>query len=140
MFKIKNISDKKIEIIIFFISFFLFLILGIIITYTFNFLNNSNLIFEADNYRVINDISALSTNHYRINVHPLFLIIMQPIYYLLFSLTLNRMISIIILSSLVNVFSLTPYTIVGKSFPAGADITTFLAPAVICADAFSFDV
>ena len=37
-------------------------------------------------------------------------------------------------------FSFTPNTTVGKSFPAGAEITTFLAPAVMCADAFSFVV
>jgi hypothetical protein len=36
-----------------------------------------------------------------------------------------------ILSSLDKVPSLTPNTIVGKSFPAGAEITTFLAPASI---------
>ena len=34
-------------------------------------------------------------------------------------------------SSLVKVFSLTPYTIVFKSSPAGAEIITFFAPAFI---------
>ena len=37
----------------------------------------------------------------------------------------------ITVSAGVNVFSLTPNTIVGRSFPAGAEITTFLAPASI---------
>jgi len=37
----------------------------------------------------------------------------------------------IIVSSGVKMFSFTPKTTVGKSFPAGAEITTFLAPAVI---------
>ena len=44
------------------------------------------------------------------------------------------------LSSAVNVPSFTPKTIVGKSLPAGAEITTFLAPAVMWAAAFSLDV
>ena len=35
----------------------------------------------------------------------------------------------ITLSSFVKVFSLTPKTIVGKSLPAGAEITTLRAPA-----------
>ena len=35
----------------------------------------------------------------------------------------------ITLSSFVNVFSLTPKTMVGKSLPAGAEITTLRAPA-----------
>ena len=38
-----------------------------------------------------------------------------------------------ILSSAVRTFSLTLYTIVGRSLPAGAEITTFLAPASMCA-------
>lgn len=46
----------------------------------------------------------------------------------------------IIVSSLVNIFSLTPNTTVGRSLPAGADITTFFAPASIWACAFAFDV
>ena len=46
----------------------------------------------------------------------------------------------ITVSSAVNVSWFTLYTIVGRSFPAGAEITTFLAPAFTCAEAFSFDV
>ena len=38
-----------------------------------------------------------------------------------------------IVSSAVKIFSFTPNTTVGKSFPAGAEITTFLAPASIWA-------
>ena len=43
----------------------------------------------------------------------------------------------IIVSEAFNVSWFTLYTIVGRSFPAGAEITTFLAPALICACAFS---
>jgi hypothetical protein len=46
----------------------------------------------------------------------------------------------ITVSSFVNVPSFTLYTIVGRSFPAGAEITTFLAPALMCASAFALDV
>ena len=37
-----------------------------------------------------------------------------------------------IVSSGFNVSSFTPNTIVGRSLPAGAEITTFFAPASIC--------
>ena len=37
----------------------------------------------------------------------------------------------ITVSSFVKIPSFTPNTTVGKSFPAGAEITTFLAPACI---------
>jgi hypothetical protein len=44
-----------------------------------------------------------------------------------------------IVSSAVKVLWLTPYTIVFKSPVAGAEIITFLAPASMCAWAFSFE-
>ena len=44
------------------------------------------------------------------------------------------------LSSGLSVLWLTLKTIVGRSFPAGAEITTFLAPASMCACAFAFEV
>ena len=46
----------------------------------------------------------------------------------------------IILSSAVNILWFTLNTTVGKSFPAGAEITTLFAPALMCACALSFDV
>ena len=45
-----------------------------------------------------------------------------------------------ILSSGVSVLWFTLNTIVGRSFPAGAEITTFLAPASMCACALALDV
>ena len=47
--------------------------------------------------------------------------------------------ALIILSVGFKISSFTPYTIVGKSSPAGAEIITFLAPALICAIDFSLD-
>ena len=46
----------------------------------------------------------------------------------------------ITVSSGFNSLWFTLYTIVGRSFPAGAEITTFLAPALMCAMDFSLDV
>ena len=37
-------------------------------------------------------------------------------------------------------YGITLYTMVGRSLPAGAEITTLRAPAVICAEAFSLEV
>ena len=45
-----------------------------------------------------------------------------------------------IVSFLVRVFSLTLYTMVGRSLPAGAEMTTFLAPALRCASDFALEV
>jgi hypothetical protein len=46
----------------------------------------------------------------------------------------------ITVSSGFRVLWLTLYTMVGRSLPAGAEITTLRAPAVICAEAFSLEV
>ena len=104
--KQKKIDEGKIQTIIFIISFFFFLTLGLILSYTFDFSNNYNLIFEADTYRVINDISIFIIDHSRISVHPLFLIIVQPIYYMIYALTFNRIISIIIISTIASSISI----------------------------------
>ena len=45
-----------------------------------------------------------------------------------------------IVSEAFNVSWFVLYTIVGRSLPAGAEITTLRAPALICACAFSLDV
>lgn len=105
MSKIKNSNNKKTEIIIFCVSMVIFLTLGILLSYTFDFTNNFNLLFQADSKRVIGDISSFFANHYRISVHPLFLIIMQPLFFIVNILTGTQMLSIILLSSLASSIS-----------------------------------
>ena len=73
----KNISDKQIEKALFCLSMIITITLGILLIYTFDFTDNYNLLFQQDTARVISDATIYMANHFRINVHPLFLIIIQ---------------------------------------------------------------
>ncbi len=98
---IDKINDKKILKILFSISFIFSIIIGILVTYNFDFTDNYNLIFHSDTARVIGDMTNFSFSHYRIAVHPLFLIMTNSIYLIIESLVVNKMLSLIIISSLV---------------------------------------
>lgn len=90
---------------IFISSLIIMLILGITLTYNFDFKNNYNLLFDSDTSRVINDATEYLANHDRINVHPLFVLLVQPIVYLISGIIMNKTLSIIIISSLVSAIS-----------------------------------
>ena len=96
----KNISDKQIEKALFCLSMIITITLGILLIYTFDFTDNYNLLFQQDTTRVISDISEYVANHCRVGVHPLFLIIVQPLYLIINLLVTNKMITIILLVSL----------------------------------------
>lgn len=90
---------------IFITSLIIMLFLGVTLTYNFDFKNNYNLLFDSDTSRVINDATEYLANHDRVNVHPLFVLLIQPLVYLLSGLVMNKTLSIIIISSLVTSIS-----------------------------------
>ena len=96
----KKINEKNIEKYLFIISMLITTFLGLVLFYNFEFKNNLNLLFDSDSSRVIGDASSYFYNHYRSSVHPLFVLIIQPLCFLLNGLTLDRMISLVLLSSL----------------------------------------
>lgn len=96
-FFIKNNSK-----IVFCLFFFLFFTFALSVT----FFNDSitelyDIIFGADCPRVYNDFVLVSGNHYRTSVHPLQLILIQPIISLLSGLTHSPRVSLLILNSIV---------------------------------------
>ena len=96
----KKINEKNIEKYLFVISMVIMTFMGLVLFYNFDFKNNLNLLFDSDTARVIGDASSYFYNHYRSTVHPLYVLIVQPICYLLNGLTMDRMISLIIITSL----------------------------------------
>ena len=96
----KKINEKNIEKYLFIFSLIITSFLGLILFYNFEFNKNLNLLFDSDSARVIGDASSYFFKHYRSSVHPLFLLIVQPLCYLLNGITMDRMISLVILSSL----------------------------------------
>ena len=122
--KIEVWDDKKIEnkknmrnAFILFLSFFVFyLILGIFLSYHYDFRNNYNLLFDSDTARVINDFSNILGDHYRIRVHPLYVILVQPIILFLNSITMDSMLSLIVFSSVVSALSVVLVYLIGSIF------------------------
>lgn len=97
----KNKSkDNKIEKYLFITSIVITSFLGLVLTYNYEFNNNLNLLFDSDTARVIGDASSYFYKHYRSIVHPLYVLIIQPLCLILNGLTMNRMISLVIISSL----------------------------------------
>ena len=100
--KLNDLNDKDICKIIFIFSFIFLTILGFILSYNYDFSKNYDLLFQADSARVIGDMTDLYFNHFRLKVHPLFVIFTEPIFFILKGFTMNNMIALIIMSSLVS--------------------------------------
>ena len=103
--KIKEVYKDNKVLFIFLVSFFILMILGLCLSYNYDMKNNYNLLFDSDTGRVIRDAIEIGGEHYRINVHPLFVLLIQPLCFLLNGIFLNKMISIIFLSSLISSLS-----------------------------------
>lgn len=97
----KKNSRKKTEKYLFLASLFFPLLIGLLLSYYFDFTNNYNFLFESDTARVIGDASNILYDHHRLLVHPLFTLLVQPLCLLLTGFTQNSIISLIIMSSLV---------------------------------------
>ena len=96
------IKKYKKEIIIFLIGFITYFILGLLLSHYLNTANFWNVLFDLDTPRVLGDLSLRDFNHYRIAVHPLFIIIFQPIVLLLNFIINDSVISIILIQSLLS--------------------------------------
>lgn len=100
------IKKYKKELIIFLSAFALYFILGLIFSYYLNTYNYWNVAFDMDNPRVFGDLTSRGYNHYRTSVHPLFVILFQPIVFFINLIIKNKIIVVLILQSLVAAMSL----------------------------------
>lgn len=97
-------KDKNFSRIICFF-FIYYLVCGIFLSYHYDFKNTYDLLFDADTARIIGDFSNIFANHYRLQVHPLLVLFVQPIILFLTGITQDNIISILIFSSLITSFS-----------------------------------
>ena len=114
--KIDNIRNRKSAFVIFLLFFVFYLILGVFLSYHYDFKSNNNLLFDSDTSRVINDFSNILGNHYRIKVHPLYVLFVQPFIFLLNSITMDSMLSLIIFSSAVSALSVMILYLISSHF------------------------
>ena len=80
----------------------LLVILGIMLSYNFDVTSKYDLLFEADSPRVIGDMTNIYASHYRLKVHPLFVILTEPVFFILRGISINNIITLIILSSIIS--------------------------------------
>ncbi len=97
--KLINMIKNNKTICLFFLSFTYLVILGLILTYNYNFQDDFNLLFGSDSSRVIGDMTDIGNNHYRATVHPLFIILIQTMIFLLRGIFIDKMIAAVVLSA-----------------------------------------
>lgn len=100
--KLKKLVDKYRELILFIIFFFFYF--SICCYLNENVSISFDYLFESDTPRVVNDFSEIFSDHYRMNVHPLFVLLFQPIIFLMDGIIHNKLLSIIIFSSIIGAF------------------------------------
>lgn len=98
-------NDKKKTVILFLTLFLLYFCVGIILSYYYNTANYWNVAFDMDCPRVLGDLSIVNYNHYRASVHPLFIIIFQPLVLILTKFMSSSILSIIFLQSIISTIS-----------------------------------
>lgn len=96
---------NKNEKLVFIVSFLFLVILGILLSYNYDFTENYNLLFDSDTARVIGDAISPSADHNRLDVHPLFMFWVQPVIFILSGIFQNKMLALIILSAFITSIS-----------------------------------
>lgn len=100
--------NKKLSIAILFslLFFIIYFTLGCIFSLKLNSIDKYNLFFGADSPRVFIDLTQVSDGHYRTIVHPLFVLLFQPIVHIFNIFIKNNILSSLLLQSVVGAFSI----------------------------------
>ena len=106
-------KDYKKEFLIFISFFIIYVFLGLCISYNANY--DTNLFFGADNVRAFSDLTSISYSHYRIKVHPLFLIFFETVTLLLNGFTNNLSLAVIIEEALCGSLSVLTFYFILKN-------------------------
>lgn len=93
---------KNFNIIIYICSFIFFFLISMIFGYSLSSVYNLKLFYEVDSVRVLNDLSVIICNHYRTLVHPLFVILFQPVILILRIFFRDSLFTSLILQSLLS--------------------------------------
>ncbi len=87
-------KQKKISFGLFLFFFTFYLILGIYLSYLY--VPKLDFFFGSDMERVIGDMTGIFNNHYRVRVHPIYILLLQPITLMLSGLTINKLLAALI--------------------------------------------
>lgn len=102
---VKRRKAQKISKLLFWFFLVFYLMLGIQLTFNYNISKSIDLLFDSDTRRVIYDMTEIFEDHFRVLVHPLAVIIIQPIFYIVNGITHDKMLALILMSSVVSAIS-----------------------------------
>ena len=105
----KILKSIKPETYLFIFSCFYLVLLGLLLSYNYHVTDNYNLLFDADTARVVQDATEVVAEHYRADVHPLFILIIQPIVHFISGIVHNKILAII--NSPFAIFTISPVSI-----------------------------
>lgn len=99
----KMIRLRNRNLQLFCVFFIIYVFLGMCISYRVSY--DANILFGADNRRALLDLTDITYSHYRIKVHPLFLILTQPIVLIVNGFVNNSRLSVILVESFAGALS-----------------------------------
>lgn len=103
--KVKDKRSNKKSRLIFLMFFIFYIIIGVQLSYNYNLITKLDFIFGSDTFRVARDMTDIFGNHDRLSVHPLFVLLLQPIYFILSGITQDKALALILISSTVSAIS-----------------------------------
>ena len=120
------INKYKNQITIVLIGFMIYFILGMFVTYHLNTFDTWGVMFEIDTPRVVGDLTLINYDHYRIAVHPLFIILFQPTILLINIIIKEPIISSILLQSIISSLSLSIFYTITKKITTNNKISLLI--------------
>ncbi len=116
-------NDKKFFIALF-ILLFIYLLTGFYIIYNhLDIITKAEVFLGADNARAWNDLTVINSDHYRIKVHPLFILLIQPFVHTLNLIINNTAVSLIIIQSVFGVGTCVLIFFILKNFNVSNNIS-----------------
>ena len=97
--KIKKICGNK-TLLLFLFFFALYFVINVFFVLSTNS-NVFDFVFQSDSPRVMEDMIQIFGNHYRFYVHPLFVVLIQPLVLLLNGIIHNNLLTIVIFQSII---------------------------------------
>ena len=126
------LNKYKNKIIIFLLGFLVYFICGLILTYYLDTAKFWNVLFDLDTPRVLGDLTIRNYNHYRVAVHPLFVIVFQPIVRILDLLINNFNITIVLIQSIISAISLVLVNICVNKITKNKNLSILLTTLFGC--------
>ena len=120
--------EKHSQSLLFLSFFFIFLTCGLYFTFFNNaILTQYDLVFDADSPRVLGDFLIIQFNHYRVKVHPLLLITLQPIFHFFNAFVQSTIATTLIVQSVVSAINVCLIKSILYKFTENKKIAFFFA-------------